>query len=270
MKPEKIFAMLLASLLLLFAATSALAVTLTVGDKTTYLGDTSANVPITVDVPGEIAGAAFTVIYDAGNLTLSNVSSTFFDTFANQGISPTTVTVDSVVYDQPLLMGAEDPALGTVGGTMLAAARVQAGASGTTLFTLNFDITGAALGDYQITIIPSTISNTDAGYAPEGEEIPMLVGAIDEEQDLTLAFPEITADSVIPGVLSVTNAEPPCSPGDVFPDGSVDITDVLQTIDIIFGSLEPNAQEFCAADLNGDGSIDITDILLMIDIIFGL
>jgi hypothetical protein len=60
------------------------------------------------------------------------------------------------------------------------------------------------------------------------------------------------------------------TPGDVNSDGAIDITDVLLTIDIIFGVKNPNPIEFAAANVDDSNDIiDITDLLMIIDIIFG-
>lgn len=59
---------------------------------TVYPGQ-KVDVVIRVDDATMVAGAAFTVTFDAVNLDLTGVSSAFFGTFADQGISPTSVTV---------------------------------------------------------------------------------------------------------------------------------------------------------------------------------
>jgi len=168
-----------------------------------------------VDNPVDIAGAAFTVTYNTTALTLTDVQSTFFDTFANQFLgtpnaatAPTSVVVDSVTYNQPLIT---NNVSGT--GTMIAAARCSAetGASNTTLFTLSFALnSGASATAYNVGITATTLDNTDAGYglgadgiagtaddAPE--TIPCLVGAVAGETDLTAAFPVIAVTSITSG-----------------------------------------------------------------------
>lgn len=239
MKPRRAFSIISMLALIVFAASSAFAtaptpVTLTVGDASVNAKTSNTvSIPVTVDNPSEIAGAAFTVVYDTEDLTLT-VDSTFFDTFQSQfsalpgaGIPyvdpddgktyvditytdktvkvPTTADVGdgtyTVTYTQPLVKGEE-----TQMGTMIAAARVQAGATNTTLFTLTFDLISAYNGIYPIEIVPSMINNTDAGYSAAGEPIPYLVGAIDSEQDLFLAFPEIPVDSINPGSITVTGS----------------------------------------------------------------
>jgi len=192
--------------IMLIAAPNAFAVVLSVGNDSCDQGAT-VQIPITVDAPSAIAGAAFTATYDSANLTLTNVGSTFFDTFANQWIAldplpdplpPDSVEVGGQLYVQPLILN------DVAGGTMIAAARCQSGETSITLFTLTFTVDiNAPLGDYTINIIPSNINNTDAGYDAGGEDIPYLIGAIDGEADLTQAFPVIEVTQVNSGALTV-------------------------------------------------------------------
>ena len=56
--------------------------------------------------------------------------------------------------------------------------------------------------------------------------------------------------------------------GDVNSDGTVDISDVLATVDYILGKPVDKFDKN-KADLNNDSSIDISDVLLMVDIILG-
>jgi len=184
-------------------------VTLQIGSETV---DASVNSTVSIDVavddPSQIAGAAFTVLYDTEDLTLTSVTSTFFDTFANQGITPVDVTVEGVLYTQPLVTNTITGTTMPMGGTMIAAARVQADSTNPTLFTLTFNLAGAFNGIYPIMIIPSTINNPDAGW--NGEASPMLVGATDPADTtipLESAFPEILVnmppDGPITGSITV-------------------------------------------------------------------
>lgn len=139
------------------------------------------SVEVRVDNAATVAAAAFTVTYDTTNLALraqSPVTSTFFDTFVKQGLltDPAYVTVagDTTEYYSPLVTN--EVTTGATTGVVLAAARVDNG-TGTdaTLFTLHFELIGNP-GTYTISIIPTVLSNTDAGYSALGEEIPLLVG----------------------------------------------------------------------------------------------
>ena len=58
------------------------------------------------------------------------------------------------------------------------------------------------------------------------------------------------------------------APGDVNHDGTVDISDVLTTVDYVLK--KGNSSFFFSnADLNNDGTIDISDILAIVDLILG-
>ena len=204
-------ALLACLLILLGVAGSASAdVTLTVGSNWVWSGNT-VQVPITVDNPATLAGAAFTITYSA-NLTLDSVDSIFFDTFANQWASlspapdplpPSSVEVDSVVYDQPLITNT------ITEGMRIAAARCMPAAAGgeTTIFTLTFSLKAeAAPGKYTVDIIATELDNEAAGYDAGGETIPMLVGADLSVSDPTAAgaFPVLAPATADPDAGSVT------------------------------------------------------------------
>jgi len=57
--------------------------------------------------------------------------------------------------------------------------------------------------------------------------------------------------------------------GDPNYDGSIDVTDIVFIIGIIFNEIEPTDAELWAADVNGDGTVNIVDIVELIDIILG-
>ena len=217
-----------------FAANKALSVVGSGGTGTIVggPGETVA-IDIKVDDASMVAGASFTVTFDTDNLTLSSVTSTFFDTFTNQGISPATVTVGSTTYDRPLVTNP------TATGCMLAGARVTNGTgTNVTLFTLNFQLNGAS-GSYPITVVQSTIANTSAGYSATGEQIPALVG-VD-----TASYPTHTM-TVIPATLTIGNV-------DTDNDGIADSWEMAQ-----FGNLTTaNA----TSDYDRDGYSDLQEFL---------
>lgn len=259
MKTKRAITALLIFAMMILAAPSAFAVTLTVGTVSGGEGQTTVQIPITVDNPVGIVGAAFTLQYDTSALTVT-VDSTFFNTFANQFVgtpnettAPTSVTVDSQSYDQPLIA---NDIVGT--GTRIAAARCTPGdaSSSNTLFTLTVVLnTGAAYTTYPITVVPTVVSNTDAGYAAEGETIPMLVGSDLSVTDLTdpSAFPILLdpangIGTVVAG--SVTFTE---SSGITDTDGD-GIADDWETTH--FGNLTTaNA----TSDYDGDGLTDLQE-----------
>ncbi len=55
--------------------------------------------------------------------------------------------------------------------------------------------------------------------------------------------------------------------GDLNSDGIIDILDILITVQIILGEIDPNVIQIGAGDLNGDFLMDILDIILILNII---
>ena len=164
------------------------------GTVTAYPGQTI-DVDIQVDDATLVAGAAFTVTFDAASLTLTKVSSTYFGTFADQGLTPTAVTVNTVTWYSPLITNPVKT------GVMLAAARTSNGTGAQVpLFTLSFLVQGSS-GSFPIAITQSRIANTAAGYAAAGELIPYLMG-IDAG-----TYPPHTVTTVLPLTLTIANAD---------------------------------------------------------------
>jgi len=60
-----------------------------------------------------------------------------------------------------------------------------------------------------------------------------------------------------------------CTTADLNDDGIIDILDIVQTVNIVMGNINPSATQACAADVNGDTIIDILDIVLIVNIILG-
>ena len=195
--------------IMLMVSSPAFAVELTVGSGSLVLEEgitPTIQVPITVSDPAGIAGAAFTLEYNTDALTV-DIESTFFDTFASQFAgtqAPTSVEVDGQTYIQPLV---SNDVSGM--GTRIAAARaVAADASSSTLFTLNVSlIQGANAGAYPVSIVQTELNNTAAGYSADGEPIPFLVGALADEADLALAFPEIQVTALNTGIVIFEGGE---------------------------------------------------------------
>ena len=199
-----IFTTLLAVILGISMATSGSALTLTVGSEWNWSNQTI-RIPIKVDNPDKIAGAAFTITYD-NNIILNTVESTFFDTFANQWASldpvpdpvpPSSVEVDGTVYDQPLITNT------ITGGMRIAAARCTPAKAGDdpTLFTLTFSLkTGGTPGKHTVDVVATNLNNEAAGYDPNGEDIDMIIGAdllISNSTD-PAAFPVLLASTANP------------------------------------------------------------------------
>jgi len=58
-----------------------------------------------------------------------------------------------------------------------------------------------------------------------------------------------------------------CGTGDVNGDLSVDVLDVVRTVAIIMGNVEPTQEEIFQADVNCDLSVDVLDIVVIVNII---
>lgn len=149
-----------------------------IGDYTAGPGDTI-SIPVVVDDPGSIAGAAFSIHYDSSIFALEAVESDFFDVFSNQWNSlvplpdpmpPSQVMVDGTLYDQPIY------AYTGIDQAMLVGVRVQTGSLNATLFTLTFSITGdAPAGEYSLELAPTSLENDAMGYTT-GDTVTPLVG----------------------------------------------------------------------------------------------
>jgi hypothetical protein len=214
------FRILIAGILLfIFQVMPAAAVTLTVGSDSGGIGETL-TIPITVNNPEGVSGAAFTIVYPSA-LTVT-VSSEFFDTFYSQFDSLATTgdpnpdsgeygtsvfplldggvptgevinipaVVDSVDYYQPLITNS------IAAGLMISAARCVPGPAGgpAVLFSLEVQLKGGeSAGTYPIQIIPTELNNTNAGYDAEGETIDLVIGS-DPAQPLESAFTVLLDD----------------------------------------------------------------------------
>ena len=216
------------------------------------------SVDIRVDNAATVAAASFTVTYDTNNLAINGqtpITSSFFDTFVQQGLltNPAYVNVpgDSTDYYSPLVSnGATGIIAPVTTGIRLAAARFDNGTgNNTTIFTLNFS--GGNEGTYPISIIPTVLSNTAAGYLSTGEAIPLLVGiGTGDYPTHTVATP-INAYIVISGTL-VGN--------DYDEDG---ISDTWETANAPAGT--PVGQELsvygASEDYDNDGYTDLQEYL---------
>ena len=58
-----------------------------------------------------------------------------------------------------------------------------------------------------------------------------------------------------------------CEAGDINGDEISDILDIIQLVNIIVGSMEPSADQSCAADMDANGIIDILDIIQLVNLI---
>ena len=63
------------------------------------------------------------------------------------------------------------------------------------------------------------------------------------------------------------DCEESCGSGDVNADESIDVLDVVTTVNIVLGNIDASESEQCAADMNNDLSIDILDVVTMVNLI---
>ncbi|MDI9569427.1 MAG: cohesin domain-containing protein [Pseudomonadota bacterium] len=172
---------------------------------------------VTVDNINNIAGAAFTINYDATYLEppvidtaglSEGISSPLFTTFTDtRGTSNVTETVrrGGQGVGKILLSGAMIDS--STGG-----AKVNPDSNGV-LFKLKFKVKENAPYNtpFAVSLTATTLNNTAAGYAAGGEAIPLLVGAVDKRDpnwgNLTAAFPVLLASLVQPLSLSCSVVE---------------------------------------------------------------
>ena len=58
-----------------------------------------------------------------------------------------------------------------------------------------------------------------------------------------------------------------CGDGDLNGDGSINVLDVVATINVILSGIPPTEDEMCRSDLNSDGDINVLDIVIMVQFI---
>ena len=61
--------------------------------------------------------------------------------------------------------------------------------------------------------------------------------------------------------------EDACILADVNNDGTINVVDIVNTVNIIFGTYA-DSQQLCAADANQDGTINVVDIVNIVNYIF--
>ena len=69
------------------------------------------------------------------------------------------------------------------------------------------------------------------------------------------------------GYIELSNSS--CTTADVNSDGIIDILDIVQTINIAMGFINPTDIQSCAADINSDSVVDVLDIVMMVNIVLG-
>lgn len=103
-------------------------------------------------------------------------------------------------------------------------------------------------------------------YLAEDLGIAVIISSLEDENPVpntfniarTFARLYVTSKEVNTGLL-----------GDINNDGVINVLDVVITVNIILGVIEPTEDEAWAADVNQDGNINVLDIVLIVNIILG-
>ena len=121
------------------------------------------------------------------------------------------------------------------------------GASPVLVYQISRDVAGIKYdGDYKVV------------YFALGFEGLRGVGALDEQQRIDLMENIIRWFDYVP------------TEGDVNQDGGIDILDVLATVNIILGLIEPTPNQSWAADCNVDGAVNIIDVVGIVNVVLGI
>lgn len=277
---KKIILFILSMMVLAGLAAPAGSATLTVGSATGFANETL-YIPITVDDPETLSGAAFTINH-SNSLTVDVYESDFFDTFYGQ-LDPlaTTETPDPdggpwgpgpSVF--PLVAGGEINIPVYVGGTadgpyfqplltntvtngtthlLISAARCEPAYAGgtTTIFILSVSLNGGEpAGPYSLEIIPTTLDNTDAGYDGGGETIDLLIGS--DLTDFTVLLDDTGyGDNVFPGTATFVVPDP-----DTDGDGILDSVEDAGCTDSADADTDDDGIPDGVEDANKNGTVD--------------
>ncbi len=246
------------------AADAASVINMTIASKTVPK-NIGASIPITVSNTNAIAGAVFTLVYDTTSLDIS-IDSTFFDTFAVQsaeakaagytGMSETSVTVDGITYDQPIM---ENIISGT--GMKIAAARALPAAAGLTtpLFILHVRLkSGATPKAYTISVVPTQ-------YTLDGSNsnLNLVIGSdLSKAYNSPDAYPvKLDATDYANYVTGGTVTFSSYMAGDADGSGTVNAVDLLKYKSHILNKTLLTGDALTRADINGDGKVNAVDLL---------
>jgi len=229
----------------------------------------------------ESSGVAFTIEFEDNLLYVpQSLQTSFFDTFQNQfdavNADPNNYTIPDDP-DRPVVINDDDVS----GRVRIAAARCAKTSEGYVLFSLKVQLKETAdqyARDYDITVKPTILNNTNAGYSADGEPIDLVVGSnpnITEPTDDN-AYPTIIdknyagatgtvtfksgngdADDDNDGLTNAKEAEIGTNPND--PDTDNDNYDDGVEVDAGTDPLDPDSHPIPPSfnfDINGDGKVD--------------
>ena len=72
--------------------------------------------------------------------------------------------------------------------------------------------------------------------------------------------------SFTPQILCLDNNEA-CAIGDINNDGSVNVVDVINVVNIVLGNFEGTDAQMTAADIDGNGTVNILDAVVLVQTI---
>jgi hypothetical protein len=262
-----VFMLMLAAILGLstgvFAATYNLSLEATTDGSTvaaSYDAGDDIYLNIVLDNAAGIAGVAFTLTYDAAKLdypatdaeglpvNAGDITSLFPFTYTGTDPDTDTYRANSSVAGKIHLAGAEID--GTDGGGKYGSVQVV-------LFTVKFTAKAAAAGTATFGLVPTILTNLDAGY--DNEAVALLVSAVSSGDpawggDLSDDFTDQTTNTALPQNLDI-EIIPPCTDSDS--DGLCDEveTNTGVYVDPTNTGTDPNN-----SDSDGDGLLDGEEI----------
>jgi len=101
---------------------------------------------------------------------------------------------------------------------------------------------------------------------PQFESVTEILLDGEPVSDWTADPPVVWISIFSPGLWEVVFTT---SIADVNGDGSVNVLDIVLTVNFIMGNDEPTPEQFSTADMNHDGNVDILDVVLMVNYIMG-
>ena len=236
------------------------------------VGHHSIEVPINLSHNLGHVAIAFTLIYDPTSIELAGIESGVFDLIEVSEIS-TGARIAAGCFESDsnvlkILTGqvpsSYDDILDVNGDGVIGLQELIYCESSTLFFTLTFQLKpGKPLGIYAVEIVNTILSDSEAGYNPGGEAIPILVG-YDSQYELTdsRAFPVIINPPIIGSVQSGSVEFVECILGDANGSGVVNIWDALLIAEYSAELIgEGDVPGFACSDVNCSGVVNIWDAL---------
>ena len=133
-------------------------------------------------------------------------------------------------------------------------------------------------GDGQIKIQYSEFYNTTNGnysigailhgcYATVGIENHL--GNVGLQHTFNNVYDEAAMELSDGSAIFITTSTGVNFPGDVNQDESLDVLDVVLSVNFILGTVEPTLYQQMTGDMNTDGTVNILDVVIMVNMILG-